>query len=377
MAGFRNEIVYADNVDFSGATIPTAAVTLDGQLLIGSTTSPNIRVNTLTAGSGISVTNGHGSITIATTAPLPLTSGFFAYVDPTIANVTGDATAYTVVFNNAPYNDGVNFNVASGVYTAPATGTYFFSFSVELIGLTAASSQNGFALLNKTTQPQYYAMGDSKNASTTGGTYSFQGSTITRLTSGDTVSLQVSVANTAKNVSVNGITGGNLTSFFTGFLLSTAGAATATTYVCNSGSAVPSANTLNVLGSGGTSTTGAGSTITITSSGLGLTWHTVSVNTTMVSNSGYFCVSPGGALTMALPATSALGDTIKIALNGATSFQITQAAGQQIRLGTKTTTLGAGGSLTTTEQGDAIEIACMTANTIWVVQHSEGNFTVV
>lgn len=65
--GFANGVMYARNVDFSGVDNPTAQVTADGQLLIGSTASPNIKVNTLTAGAGISITNGSGSITIATT----------------------------------------------------------------------------------------------------------------------------------------------------------------------------------------------------------------------------------------------------------------------------------------------------------------------
>lgn len=74
MAGFRNDVMYANNVDFSGASLPAATVTANGQLLIGSTASPNIRVNTLTAGNGVTITNGAGSITIAANgSTLPFT----------------------------------------------------------------------------------------------------------------------------------------------------------------------------------------------------------------------------------------------------------------------------------------------------------------
>src|SRR3989442_9235716 len=62
--GNGKQLVATDNVDFSGAANPSPSVTLDGQLLIGSSISPNIRVNTLTPGSGVSITNGNGSITI-------------------------------------------------------------------------------------------------------------------------------------------------------------------------------------------------------------------------------------------------------------------------------------------------------------------------
>lgn len=67
MAGFDNDTMYADNVDFSGSATPAPTVTLNGQLLIGSTAAPNIRVATLTAGANITITNGAGSIMIAAT----------------------------------------------------------------------------------------------------------------------------------------------------------------------------------------------------------------------------------------------------------------------------------------------------------------------
>lgn len=67
MAGFENDVLVATNVNFN----PTAPkphpgiVTADGQLLIGASVAPFIRAGTLTAGSGISITNGAGSITIS------------------------------------------------------------------------------------------------------------------------------------------------------------------------------------------------------------------------------------------------------------------------------------------------------------------------
>lgn len=67
-SGFDNDVMYADNVDFSGGSPVAAKVTTDGQLLIGATASPNIRVATLTAGTGISITNAAGSITIDATS---------------------------------------------------------------------------------------------------------------------------------------------------------------------------------------------------------------------------------------------------------------------------------------------------------------------
>jgi hypothetical protein len=64
MPGFNNGVVWADNVRFDGSAYP-GQVTTDGQLLIGSTVAPNIRVSTLTAGPGVGIVNGSGSITIS------------------------------------------------------------------------------------------------------------------------------------------------------------------------------------------------------------------------------------------------------------------------------------------------------------------------
>lgn len=107
-------------------------------------------------------------------------------------------------------------------------------------------------------------------------------------------------------------------------------------------------------------------------------WLQTSVNVAnMATQTGYFCVSPGGALTLGLPSTSTPGDTIRVSLSGATSWQITQAAGQQIRIANTNTTLGAGGSLTSTAAGDSLELVCLVANTIWVAQSFIGNLTAV
>lgn len=67
MAGFDNDVMYSNNVDFRGVKPVVGQVTADGQLLIGSTASPHIKVSTLTAGTGVTITNGSGTISIAAT----------------------------------------------------------------------------------------------------------------------------------------------------------------------------------------------------------------------------------------------------------------------------------------------------------------------
>lgn len=80
MAGFDNDVVFANNVDFTGGFPVVAQVTTDAQLLIGSTAAPNIRVGNLTSTGG--------SITIS-------------YVSPNINIEAGGAVA-----SNYPVDNG-------------------------------------------------------------------------------------------------------------------------------------------------------------------------------------------------------------------------------------------------------------------------------
>jgi hypothetical protein len=160
-------------------------------------------------------------------------------------------------------------------------------------------------------------------------------------------------------------------------LVSVAGGGGSTTFVENAGSATPAAGILNVLGGSGITTSGSGNTVTITATGLGVTWNRIIASQTLAVENGYFCVSPGGALALALPAVSSVGNEITISLDGATSWSITQSAGQSIKIGNTVTTTGVAGSLTSTQQGDTVTMICSVANLRWNVLDVIGNPTVV
>lgn len=120
---------------------------------------------------------------------------------------------------------------------------------------------------------------------------------------------------------------------------------------------------------------GAG-TITVSAWGGGLSWTTKGASTPLVNNNAFIC-NAGAALSFSLPAVSGVGDIVALTLDGSTSWAITQAAGQQIRFGNVETTAGAGGSLTSTAQGDTVYLLCVTANTRWTAVHRDGDITVV
>ena len=137
---------------------------------------------------------------------------------------------------------------------------------------------------------------------------------------------------------------------------------------------------INIVGSGLVAISGnAGTnTLTVSFTGAGQAWAVITGSGTLVVDTGYVCVSPGGALVLTLPVTSSVGNVIEITLDGATSFQIAQNAGQSIRVGNQVTTVGVGGSLTTLKQGDSIRLVCSVANNRWnAMPGTMGSFTII
>jgi hypothetical protein len=144
----------------------------------------------------------------------------------------------------------------------------------------------------------------------------------------------------------------------------------------DSGTAIPSLGALTFSGGTGISTSASGSTVTITGSGGGITWNVeTGTSATMAVNNGYIG-NNAGTVTFTLPTTAAVGDIVRVtALQGV--WSIAQNAGETIYFGSSSTTTGAGGSLTSTNPRDAIELVCVVANNDWQVLSSVGNITVV
>jgi len=53
------------------------------------------------------------------------------------SNVTGDATNYTVLFDNEVFDQGNNYDGTS-TFTAPVTGKYLFFVSIDITGITSS-----------------------------------------------------------------------------------------------------------------------------------------------------------------------------------------------------------------------------------------------
>jgi hypothetical protein len=105
-------------------------------------------------------------------------------------------------------------------------------------------------------------------------------------------------------------------------------------------------------------------------------WNQVTTSQVMLVKNGYV-TNNSSVVTLTLPPTSVFGDLIEVAGKGAGGWAIVQNAGQQIHAGNLNTTLGVGGSLSSTLTFDNVKLLCITDNTDWEVINIEGNITVV
>jgi len=126
------------------------------------------------------------------------------------------------------------------------------------------------------------------------------------------------------------------------------------------------------VGIGVTSAAGA---ITIFASGAGTGWSVKTDDAQMVVNNSYGS-NKDGAIAFTLPATAAVGDTVEIVgMQG--SWNIVQGALQYIQIGSTTSTIGAGGSIASTNAFDAIQLVCLEEDVGFFTRSIIGNCTIV
>lgn len=127
-------------------------------------------------------------------------------------NVTGDGTAYTIVFDTVDQDNTSAYNNSTGVVTIPTTGVYF---------MTAVVSYNGVAAGNTNTELDFvvgsnvYRMFTANPTWNIGGFITYNGTLILPITSSTSMSVRTTfIGNATKNVEVAGIQSGfHCTSF--------------------------------------------------------------------------------------------------------------------------------------------------------------------
>ncbi len=383
---------------------------------------------TLTAGSGITVTPGANTITIAASGALGQTitgnsgvatfsSGNINVIDSTTqgtARFTGSGSTLTQTFTDANNNTGLGTNVFNSITGTAASNTAFGWEALTALTDGLANTAYGLGALhgltttNSNTAVGYAAMANAVDAyeNTAIGAASLQAlisgaqnaacglGALSAITTGNqniglgSAAGQALTTSDSRNICINhvGVPGNNNTlriGAATGssdFMLNRA-------FICgidgvNVGSvakvvtmASDQLGTATLTAGTGVSIVAGANTITLNAIGGGVTWSVITANQTAAVNNGYFS-NKATPLLLALPTTSAVGDTIKVInINSATGTQFTQAASQQIFFSTASTTVGATGTLTSSAIGDTVTLVCRTANLVWWAETSIGNWT--
>lgn len=147
--------------------------------------------------------------------------------------------------------------------------------------------------------------------------------------------------------------------------------------VIGSTAGVPVAATLTA--GSNVSIVNAGNSITISSSGGGggLTWSTITGASQALAVDNGYVGNRATTITYTLPVTASVGAQIEILNIGVGLPVIAQNASQSINFTASTTTVGVGGSLTSTKQFGSIVLRCSVANTTWNVLGATGSWTIV
>lgn len=134
---------------------------------------------------------------------MPLQPSFQSYLNSSVVNATGDGTVYTIVYDTEVFDQGSDFNNATGVFTAPVAGRYMFSCVVSLAALGAAHTSGNLNIVTTgrtyvVNLSSYGAMRSVANGLVIGGTV------IANMAAGDTATVTITVENSTKTVGVNG-----------------------------------------------------------------------------------------------------------------------------------------------------------------------------
>ena len=120
-------------------------------------------------------------------------------------------------------------------------------------------------------------------------------------------------------------------------------------------------------------------TITISSFPPGsLGWTEVTGTTQQMAAENGYIANNAGLVTLTLPVTAAVGTLISVIGKGAGGWSIAQNGGQQIHVGSLSSTVGVGGSVASSNQFDSVDLICITADTVWAVRGGpQGALTIV
>lgn len=318
MAGFDNDVMWADNYDFRGVDPPAAQVTASGQLPIGTGASPAISVGLITSPLGtLSIGYSNPNITI------DLVGG------------TVGVDSFSTDLGGPVFPDGFgNVAVTGGQVFSSGTLPNTLRLAVEATSNTFLYGQGNnvaMAELGPLTNGQLII--GSTGAAPVAGSLASSDSSITITGGAGTINLVVA-GGTTVGKTITGDSGGAL---------------------------APTAGNWNVLGLSGSKTSGSGSTLTVKSPP-----YADSTATTLTVNSGTFATAAGAYV---LPAAPAVGDLCEIVCITA-GIVVTANTGQEIQLGAAVSSTA--GTATNSAKGDVLCLRYRSTDTAWYATSSVG-----
>lgn len=104
----------------------------------------------------------------------------------------------------------------------------------------------------------------------------------------------------------------------------------------------------------------------------------VAATQTMAINHGYVAADVTVPVVFTLPAVAAVGSIVRVAgLASGNGWSVAQLALQYVQMGSSASTVGVGGSISSTDNNDCVELLCVEANLGFVVLSSMGNINIV
>ncbi len=335
----------------------------NGQLVIGSTGATPV-VGSITGAGSITVTPGAGTIQISSSAGGVVNAGIInelAYYAATGSAVSGLATA----------NNGVLITSGAGVPSISSTLPNTVQGNITSVGTIGSGTWQGNTIAVGYGGTGATSIGANGTlAQSNGSIYTFTTATYPSTTTANRL-LYSSATNTVTDLAT--ANSATLVTDTSGVPAWTSSMTNGQVLIGSTG-ATPVLSTLTAAG--GITITNAAGSITISGSGGGFSWTEVTgVAQTMVANNGYV-TSNAGQVVLTLPATSVIGDTIKVQGKGTGGWKVAQNAGQLIHFNSSTTTLGVLGYIESTQRYNSVELVCITNTNEWAVNSASGNLTV-
>jgi len=347
---------------------------------------------TITAGSGVTITNGDGvsgnpTITATSTVPLSFATDSGSAVPAansiTIAGGTGISTSgsgstVSIAFTASEVPTiATTYNADSGSATPSANAITFAgsgSIATSATGATVTTALTGLtnhAVLVGAGTSTITKVGPT---ATSGQILQSQGASADPAFS-TTVYPSTTTANQILYSSAtNTITG--LATSNNGVLTTNASGVPSVTQLSSNGSLIigsaggaPASATLTA-GTGISITNGANS-ITITATGSGFPWTDTSGTVTAAVNNGYFIT---GTCTSTLPSGPSQGDTVKYIVDTTSILTITGNTGQKIRMANNLSANA--GTAVNTQRGDSVELIYRSSGSTWEALTFSGAWTI-